>query len=172
MGGLEFSLQIFVHLIGVAHIVVHEILVRDLKGHEELGSVCLPLKVRKSREQPEEDVLERFLLTVDHVAAEVRIEVAGVAQHLQEPADALFGLFLRLLLHVDALVDFIEVGKHFVDQFNQFHGSLVIELDHAQIRHEWGSVQHVYYQFDLLRVKVRCFGKHFVLTSTSVAVLS
>jgi len=62
-------------------------------------------------------VLKRAFLTVNDVAAVVRVEVTWVAKHLEEAADSLLGLLLRLLLHVDCFVTLVERGKDLVDQF-------------------------------------------------------
>ena len=88
--------------------------------HEELGGVGFALEVAHAREHPPEHVVDGLLVAVDHVPAEVRVEVRWIAQHLQEPAHPLLRLILRLLLQVHGLVFFVQRGEHLVDEFEQF----------------------------------------------------
>lgn len=64
-------------------------------------------------------MLERSLLTMNDITAVIRIEVAGVAEDLKEAAYALLCFLLCLLLHVNGLMDGVEVSEHFVDQLEQ-----------------------------------------------------
>ena len=62
-------------------------------------------------------MLEGLLFTVNNVAAVVGVEVGGVAEDLEETANALFCLFLGLLLLVDGLVGLVQMSEDFVDHF-------------------------------------------------------
>jgi hypothetical protein len=54
---------------------------------------------------------------VNHVTAVVGVEVRGVAEDLEETTNALFCLFLGLLLLVDGLVGLVQMSENFVDHF-------------------------------------------------------
>lgn len=99
-------------------------------------------------------MLERAFFTIYDVTAVVGVEVAGVAQHFEEAAHALFCFFLGLFLHVDGFVRHIQVSKHSVHQFKQLQGCLVVELHHAQMAHERRTVQSVNDELDLRCVEV------------------
>lgn len=101
MSSLEFRLQVLINLQGLSHLVIHEELVWNGQGDQELGSVGLPSEVGQPGEQPVEDMVDCSFLSVDDVSLVVGVEIAGVAQHFQEPADALLGFVLGLLLDVD-----------------------------------------------------------------------
>ena len=103
-------------------------------------------------------MLKCAFLSVDNVTAVVRIEVARVAQHLQEATDALLSLLLRLLLHVHGLVSVVKVCKDSVDQLEKLQRGLIVELYHTQMAHERRAVQSIYDQFDLLCVEVGRLG--------------
>lgn len=103
-------------------------------------------------------MLERAFLTIDNVAAVVRVEVTGVAQDLEESADAFLCLLLSLFLHVNGLVSAIKMSKNAVDELKKLKWCLIIELHHAQVLHERWAVQPVNDQLDLLCVEVGRFG--------------
>ena len=103
-------------------------------------------------------MLKRAFLSIDDITAVVRVEVARVSQHLQEAADALLSLLLRLLLHVDGLVCVVEVREDSVDELKELERRLIVELHHAQMAHERRAVKSVYDQLDLLCVEVGRLG--------------
>ena len=111
MCGLELRLQVFVILVSLLHFLVGEELIRNGNWHEELRSVGPALKLWKLGDQPMQNVLHCLLLAVHNIALEGGVEVARVAQHLQESADALLGLVLRLALDVDGEVLLVEVAE-------------------------------------------------------------
>ena len=155
---LEFSLQVLVDLHGVAHLLVVHIFVRDLKRHQELSSVSLSLQVWESTEEPIKNVLECAFLSIDDIAAIVRIEVAGIAQNFQESTDTLLCLLLRLLLHVNRLMGVVEIGEDSVDKLEELKRGLVVEFYHTKMAHERRAVQTVDNQLNLLCVEVGCLG--------------
>lgn len=119
MSGLELSLQVLVDLEGLAHLIVHEELIGDGKGHQELGSVGLALELRKLGDDPVEDVLDGALVSVDDVPLELWGVVGGVAEDLKKAADALLGLILAFLLDVDGQVLVVQVTQQTVQQLKQ-----------------------------------------------------
>jgi hypothetical protein len=88
-----------------------------LKRNKELSGVGFALEVSKAGEHPEENMLERFLLTMDNITTEIRVEIGGVAKHLEEATDALLGFVLGFLLEIDRLVTLVKMSKDAVDQF-------------------------------------------------------
>ena len=91
-------------------------------------------------------------LTVYDVTAVVRIEITWVAENLQEAADALFGLLLCFLLHIDGLMGLVKVSKDSVNQLEKFERCFVVKLHHTQVAHEGWSVQTINDDFNLGRV--------------------
>ena len=91
------------------------VLVGDLQGNQELGSVSLSLQVGEAAKEPVEDVLEGAFLPVDNIAAVVGVEVTGVAKDFEEAANTLLGLFLRLFLHVYGLMSVIQMRENAID---------------------------------------------------------
>ena len=79
VNGLEFSLQVFEDLHGVAHFLVNHELVRHLKRNQETGCVRFSLQVGQSGKHPVKNVLQSFLFAVHNLAAEIRVEVCWVA---------------------------------------------------------------------------------------------
>ena len=154
MHSLEFSLQVLVDLKGVPHVVLVHELVGDLQGHQELGGVGLSLQIWQSAEQPVQNVLQRTFLSMHNVTAIVGIEITGVAQHLEEAADALLSLLLGLFLHVNGFVCPIEVGEDAIHELKELKRCLVIELYHRQVAHERRTIETIHDQFDLLCVQV------------------
>ena len=104
MSGLELCLQVFVYLEGLTHIFVHKKLIRDGQGDQKFSSIGGSLKIRKPTNEPEEDMLDSFLFSVDHVSLEIGIKITGVAQNFQESTDSLLGLVLGFLLYVNGVV--------------------------------------------------------------------
>lgn len=155
---LELSLQVLVDLHGVAHLLVVHIFVRDLKRHQELSSVSLSLQVWESTEEPIKNVLECAFLSIDDIAAIVRIEVARIAQNFQESADTLLCLLLRLLLHVNRLMGAVKIGEDSVDKLEELKRGLVVEFYHTKMAHERRAVQTVDNQLNLLCVEVGRLG--------------
>lgn len=130
MHGTELCLQISIDSHCVAHVFVSQELVWDLKGNQKASGICLAREVRQARKHPEEHVLEGLLLAVDHVAAELRVEVSWVAQHLKEAANALLCFVLSLLLQVHRLMCLVEVGEYLVHEFKQLKRRFIIKFYH------------------------------------------
>ena len=158
MHRLELSLQVLVHLKGVTHVLVMHVLVGDLQGHQELSSVCLSLQVWQSAQEPVKNVLKRAFLTIDYVAAVVRVKVTWVAEDLKEATYTFLRLLLRLLLHIDGHMCVVEVGENAVDELEKLKWCLVIEFDHAQVLHEGWAIQTINDQLNLLCVEVGRLG--------------
>lgn len=161
MNGLELSLQVLVALESISHIFVMHVFIRNLQRHKELSSVCLSLQVWKTAEEPVENMLECTFLSVNDIAAVVRVEVTRVAQYLQETADTLLSLLLRFFLHVNGLVGAVQVGENAIHEFKQLQWRLVVELDHAQVAHEGRAIQSIHDDLDLLCVEVGCLTVDF-----------
>ena len=98
-----------------------------------------------------------FLFTMHNVTAVIRIEITRVTKNFQESANAFFCFLLSFFLHVHCFVLLVQMGKHFIDQFEKFKWCFIVELDHAQVTHERRSVQSVDNDFYLLRVQIRRF---------------
>jgi len=159
MGGLELSLEILVHGVNVTHFVIDQVFIGDLKGDQELGGVSLTLEIGKARGEPPKDVLERSLLSVNDVSAEVGVEVGGVSEHLEESTHAFLCLICGLFRGVYRLVGVVKVAEDFVNDFNHLHGRLIVELHHTEVTHEGRSVEHVYGVLDLSGVERGCLGE-------------
>ena len=106
-----------------------------------------------------QNVLHRLLLAVDDVTLEGGIEVAGVAQYLEEAANALLGLVLGLSLDVDREVLIVEVAEHSVQELKVLEGRLVVELDEREVAHEGWPVQTVDNMLDLGGAERRSLAK-------------
>ena len=89
-----------------------------------------------------------------NVTAIVGIEITGVAQHLEEAADALLSLLLGLFLHVNGFVCPIEVSEYAIHELKELKRCLVIEFYHRQVAHERRTIETIHDQFDLLSVQV------------------
>jgi len=101
MGSLELSLEIFISLEGLSHLIVSQELVWDLKRHQEFSGVCSSLQFWKFGYNPEKKMLNSLLFSMDNISLEVRVKVAWIAEDLQEAADSLLGLVLRLSLDIN-----------------------------------------------------------------------
>jgi len=75
MCGLELSLQVLIDLEGVTHLVINQEFIWDGEGHQELSCISLSLKLLKSCNDPEKDVLESAFVTMHYISLEVRVEV-------------------------------------------------------------------------------------------------
>ena len=159
MHRLELSLQILVGLQRVPHILVVHELVWNFEGHQELGSVGLSLEVGQAGAKPVEDVVEGALLSVDHIAHEVGVEVAWVAKDFEEATDALFGLLLGLFLHVDGLVDVVKLCEDAVDKLEKLKGCLVVELYHGEVAHEGRLIQTIDNHLDFAGIQIGRFAE-------------
>ena len=116
-------------------------------------------------------MLQSLFVAVHNFPTEVRVEVGWVTKYLQETANTFFGIVLRLLLHVDRLVGFVQVRENLVNKFKQFKWRLIVEFDHTKVLHEGWSVQPVYNLLDFSSVEVGCLAKKlgsFTLSSKSV----
>lgn len=130
MHSLELSLQVFIDLEGFAHIFVNHELVGDSKWDKEAGSVGFTMQVRKSCQHPEEDVVERFLVSMDNFTAEIGVEISRVPKDFKEAANTFFCLILSLFLHIDSLVGLIQVFEDLVDKFKELKWRFVIKFHH------------------------------------------
>jgi hypothetical protein len=101
MCSLELSLEIFVSLEGLSHLIISQVLVWDLERHQEFGSVCSSLQFWKLRDNPEKKMLDSLLFSMDNIPLEVRVKVAWITKDLQEAADSLLGLVLSLSLDIN-----------------------------------------------------------------------
>ena len=81
-----------------------------------------------------------FFITVNNFSTKVGVKIRWVSKNLKETANALFRLVLSFLLHVDSLVGFVEVSENSVYELKKFERRFVVELDHAEMLHEWWSV--------------------------------
>jgi hypothetical protein len=171
MGSLELSLEVLVHGVDITHFIVNEVFVRDLERNQEFSSVCLTLEVGHARGQPPEDVLEGLLLSMDHISAEVGVEVSGVSEDLQKSTDSLFSLISSFLAGIDCFVNLVEITENFVNHLNQFHGRLIIEFDHTEVAHERRSVQHIHGILDLLSVESRSFRESLGLSTLRTSLI-
>ena len=72
------------------------------------------MELGKAGHDPEKDMLQGALFSVDHIPLEVGVEVAVVTEHLKEATDTLLSLVLSLFLYINSLVYIIKVGKEFV----------------------------------------------------------
>lgn len=115
-------------------------------------------------------MLECAFLSVDDITAVVRVEVARIAQHLKETADAFLCLFLRLLLHVDGLVLLVEAAEDAIHKLEELERRLVVELDHRKVAHKGRTIQTIDDQFDLLRVEVRSFREDLGVGALILAI--
>jgi len=166
MDGLELSLQILVHLHGFAHLLVDHELVRDSKGHEEASGISFALEVTHSCEHPEENVMEGFLVSMDHLSTEVGVEICRVAQNLKEATNTLLRLVLGLLLHVNTCMSLVEVLEDSVYELEQFKWRLVVKLHHGEVLHEGGSVESINDLLDLTGVQVGCLAEQLLLLTS------
>ena len=81
-----------------------------------------------------------FFITVNNFSTKVGVKICWVSKNLKETANALFSLVLSFLLHVDRLVGFVKVSENSVYELKKFERRFVVELDHAEMLHEWWSV--------------------------------
>jgi len=116
--------------------------------------------------------MQSLFLSMDYIAAIVRVEITRIAEHFKEPTDSLFSLLLRFLLHVNIFVCFVKVGEDSIDKLQKFEGSLVVEFDHAKVAHEWRTVQLVHYLFDLARAQVRRLCQKLLASMTTALIYS
>jgi hypothetical protein len=100
MGGLEFSLEVLVHLEGVPHFFITQELVWDLKWHQKLGCVRSPLELVHFGDEPVQKMLNGLLLTMHDISLEGWVEVTWVAKDLEEAADSLLGFVLSFALDI------------------------------------------------------------------------
>jgi len=75
MCGLELSLQVLIDLEGITHLVINQEFIWDGEGHQELSCISLSLKLLKSCNDPEKDVLESAFVTMHYISLEVRVKV-------------------------------------------------------------------------------------------------
>jgi len=78
---------------------------------------------------------------MDDIAAKVRVEVGGVSKYFEVTTNTLLRLILRFLLHINTFMLLIEISEDLVDELKKLERRLVIEFDHAQMLHEWGTVE-------------------------------
>lgn len=100
MGGLEFSLEVLVHLEGVPHFFITQELVWDLKWHQKLSCVRSPLELVHFGDEPVQKMLNGLLLTMHDISLEGWVEVTWVAKDLEEAADSLLGFVLSFALDI------------------------------------------------------------------------
>jgi hypothetical protein len=81
-----------------------------------------------------------FFITVNNFSTKVGVKIRWVSKNLKETANALFRLVLSFLLHVNSLVGFVKVSENSVYELKKFERRFVVELDHAEMLHEWWSV--------------------------------
>ena len=110
----ELSLQVFIDLEGLVHVIISQELVWDLERHKEFGGLTSSLELWKLGDDPEEEMLNSLLLTVHDISLELRGEVAWVAHNFQEPADSLLSLVLGFPLDVDCQMCFIDVSQQLI----------------------------------------------------------
>ena len=101
MCSLELSLEIFISLESLSHLIVSQELVWDLKRHQEFSGVCSSLQFWKFGYNPEKKMLNSLLFSMDNISLEVWVKVAWIAKDLQEAADSLLGLVLRFSLDIN-----------------------------------------------------------------------
>lgn len=109
MSCLELSLEILINLEGVAHFIINQEFIRNGKWNQEFGSVSFALELLESSYDPEENVLNGSLVTMNNISLKVRVEVRRISENLKEAADSLLGLVLLLLLDIYTLVLVIQV---------------------------------------------------------------
>lgn len=85
-------------------------------------------------------MVQGLLVAVDNLTAEVRVEVRGVAQNLEEATDSFLCLILGFLLHIDTFVGLVKMLKNAVHKFKQLKRRLVVEFHHGQVLHEGRTV--------------------------------
>ncbi len=102
MSSLELGLEVLINLEGITHLIINQKLVWDGERNQELSSVCLSLEFLKSRDDPEKDMLQGSLFTMNDISLEVRVKIRWIAQYFEETAHSLLSLVLCLLLNVNA----------------------------------------------------------------------
>ncbi len=162
---LEFSLEIFVSLEGVSHVLVMHELVWNLQRHQELGSVSFALQIVKAGNKPIEDMVEGTLFSVSDISHKVRIEIGRITKNFQETTNALFSFLLGFLLHVYRSMGLVEFTEDFVDQLKQLERGLVVEFNHAEMAHEWRLVEAIDNHFDFSCIQIRRFAEKLLSAS-------
>jgi hypothetical protein len=98
---LEFSLKILVVLECFPHFVITKELIWNLKWHQELGSVCSSRQLRELCDDPEEEMLNCLLFSMDNISLKVWVEITWVSKNLEEATDSLLCLILGFSLDIN-----------------------------------------------------------------------
>jgi hypothetical protein len=110
MGGLELCLEILVGIEDLLHFFIDKELIGDKHWYQKSCGICAPLKLRHFGKEPEKQVLNGSLFTMNQLTLERGIEVSRIAKHLEETTDSLLSLILSLSLDVDCEMGLIEVS--------------------------------------------------------------